>query len=56
MIYLVCIIKNNGNNIRYTTERELSNKCYVRNHTILFVSLRGTAQEHLFHSYQSLHS
>ena len=40
IIYFVCIIKNDVNNIRYATEREISNKCYVRNHTILFVSLK----------------
>ena len=44
--YLFCIIKNNGNNI-CTTEGEKSNKC-VRNHTIVFFRLRGTAQEYLF--------
>ena len=43
-----CVIKNNGNNIRCTTEGEKSNKCCARNNAILFVSLRGTAQEYLF--------
>ena len=41
---------------RCTTEGEKSKKCYARNHNMLFVPLRGTAQEYLFHSYQSLHS
>ena len=41
------------NNVRCTTEGEKSNKCYVRNQTILFVHLSGTAQEYLFHSYKS---
>ena len=54
MIYLFCVIKNNGNNVGCTTEGEKSNKCCARNHTILFVSLRGTAQKYLFLSYQSL--
>ena len=51
--YLFCVIKNNRNNKRCTTEGEKSNKCEARNHTILFIRLRGTAQEYLFHSYQS---
>ena len=54
MTYLFCIIKNNGNNLRCTTEGEKSNKCCARNHTILFVCLRGTVQEHLFHSFTNL--
>ena len=55
MIYLFCVVKNNGNNVRRTTEGEKSNKCCARSHTIIFFSLRGTAQKYLFHSYQSLH-
>ena len=52
MTYIFCILKNKGNNVRCTTEGEKSNKCCTRNHTILFVCLRGTAQEYLFRSYQ----
>ena len=44
MTYLFCVIKNNGNNVRCTTEGEKSNKCCARNYTNLFVRLRGTAQ------------
>ena len=51
MTYLYCVIKNNGNNVRCTTEERKSNKCCVRNHTILAIRLRGTAQEYLFSSY-----
>ena len=54
MTYLFCVIKNNGNNVRYTTEGEKSNKCYARNHSILFLRLRGTAKEYLIRNYQSL--
>ena len=54
--YPFCVTKNNRNNVRCTTEGEKSKKCYARNHNMLFVPLRGTAQEYLFHSYQSLHS
>ena len=35
-------------NVRCTTEEEKSNKCCRRNHTILFVRLRETAQEYSF--------
>ena len=56
MTYCFSDIKNNGNNLRCTTEGEKSNKCSARSHTILFVRLRGTAQEYLFCSCQSLHS
>ena len=55
MTYRFCVIKKNWKNVRCTTEEEKSSKCYARNHTI-FVRLRGTAQEYLFRSYQSLHS
>ena len=41
--YLFCIIKNNENNAKCTTEGEKSSKCCLRNHTI-FVHLKGTAQ------------
>ena len=55
MTYLFHVIKNNGNNVRCTTEGEKSHKC-VRNHAILIVPFRGTAKEYLFCNYQSLHS
>ena len=55
MTYRFCVLKNNGNNVKCTAKGEKSNKCYARNHTILFVPVRGTAQEY-FCSYQSLHS
>ena len=48
MTCLFCVIKNDGNKVRCTTEGEKSNKCCVRNHTILFVSLRGRTQEYSF--------
>ena len=51
MTYLYCVIKNNGNNVTCTTEGRKSNKCCVRNHTILVIRLRGTVQEYLFSSY-----
>ena len=56
MNYLFYVIKNNVSNLRYTSEGEKSSKCCARNHTILFVRLKGTAQEYLFRSFQSLHT
>ena len=46
MTYRFCVLKNNGNNVKCTAKGEKSNKCYARNHTILFVPVRGTAQEY----------
>ena len=42
--------------VRCITEGEKLNKCCARNHTTLFISLRGLAQEYLFCSYQYLQS
>ena len=42
------VIKKTGTTLRCTTEEEKSNKCCRRNHTILFVRLRETAQEYSF--------
>ena len=56
MSYRFCVIKNNGKDVRCTTDEEKSNKCYAKNNSILFVRLRGTGQEYLFRSYQSLYS
>ena len=53
MTYLFCIIKNNKNKIGEKKEKEKNLKeknqtYYLRNHIILFVSLRGTDEEYLF--------
>ena len=63
MTYLFCVIKNDLPFLCYKEQEQCKAyywrrkiKCCARNHTIIFVCSRGTTQEHLFPSCQSLYS